>query len=94
LGLGRKASVNPASEPVVFKSVGDDGLDEIRGRGKNPTVDMGWMLLFALELDGLVKSPKNGLSCHSGESRNPGKQALLDPGFRRGDGFDDFLRNA
>jgi len=36
------------------------------------------------------KKSKNDLSCHSGESRNPGKQALLDPGFRRGDGFHAF----
>jgi len=33
---------------------------------------------------------KIALFRHSGESRNPGKTKVLDPGFRRGDGFHDF----
>jgi hypothetical protein len=42
--------------------------------------------------NGFEKKSENNHSCHSGESRNPGKKVILDPGFRRGDGFDDFLR--
>jgi hypothetical protein len=40
----------------------------------------------------LVKSRKAPFDVIPAEAGIQEKQALLDPGFRRGDGFDDFLR--
>jgi hypothetical protein len=34
-----------------------------------------------------------GFFRHSGESRNPGRPLTLDPGFRRGDAWGDFLQD-
>jgi hypothetical protein len=39
-----------------------------------------------------VKSRKTPFSVIPAKAGIQEKQALLDPGFRRGDGFDDFLR--
>jgi hypothetical protein len=43
--------------------------------------------------DGLVKSQKLHFSVIPAKAGIQEKQGLLDPGFRRGDGFDDFLRD-
>jgi hypothetical protein len=43
--------------------------------------------------DGLVKSQKMASPVIPAKAGIQEKQALLDPGFRRGDGFDDFLRS-
>jgi hypothetical protein len=42
--------------------------------------------------DAFVKSRKTPFSVIPTKAGIQEKQALLDPGFRRGDGFDDFLR--
>jgi len=42
--------------------------------------------------DELVKSQKIASPVIPAKAGIQEKQALLDPGFRRGDGFDDFLR--
>jgi hypothetical protein len=55
--------------------------------------------LYFVKLDGFVKSrkaPFDVIPANPGSGSGTGagiqeKQALLDPGFRRGDGFDDFL---
>jgi hypothetical protein len=44
------------------------------------------------KFDGFVKSLKTPVSVIPAKAGIQEKQALLDPGFRRGDGFDDFLR--
>jgi hypothetical protein len=41
----------------------------------------------------LVKSPKTLFSVIPAEAGIQEYRGLLDPGFRRGDAFDDFLRN-
>jgi hypothetical protein len=43
--------------------------------------------------DELVKSPKTPFSVIPAEAGIQECQQLLDPGFRRGDGLGDFLRN-
>jgi len=45
-----------------------------------------------LNIDGLVKIRKMTSPVIPAKAGIQEKQALLDPGFRRGDGFDDFLR--
>ena len=45
-----------------------------------------------VKLDELVKSQKMASPVIPAKAGIQEKQALLDPGFRRGDGFDDFLR--
>jgi hypothetical protein len=45
-----------------------------------------------IKFDGLVKSRKMTSPVIPAKAGIQEKQALLDPGFRRGDGFDDFLR--
>jgi hypothetical protein len=42
--------------------------------------------------DGLAKSSKPPFSVIPAEAGIQGFQEVLDPGFRRGDGFEDFLR--
>jgi hypothetical protein len=42
--------------------------------------------------DAFVKSPITSFFVIPAKAGIQEKQALLDPGFRRGDGFDDFLR--
>ena len=44
------------------------------------------------EVDSLVKSQKMASPVIPAKAGIQVKQALLDPGFRRGDDFDDFLR--
>jgi hypothetical protein len=43
--------------------------------------------------DGLVRSAKAPSSVIPAKAGIQEKQTILDPGFRRGDGFDDFLRS-
>jgi hypothetical protein len=43
------------------------------------------------KLDGFVKSRKMSSPVIPAKAGIQEQQALLDPGFRRGDGFDDFL---
>jgi hypothetical protein len=43
-------------------------------------------------IDGLARSAKAPFSVIPAKAGIQEKQAILDPGFRRGDGFDDFLR--
>jgi hypothetical protein len=45
-----------------------------------------------INVDAFVKSRKTPFSVIPAKAGIQEKQALLDPGFRRGDGFDDFLR--
>jgi len=45
-----------------------------------------------LNIDAFLKSRKMPFSVIPAKAGIQEKQALLDPGFRRGDGFDDFLR--
>jgi len=45
-----------------------------------------------LDIDDLVKSLKPLFLVIPAQAGIQSFQALLDPGFRRGDGFDDFLR--
>jgi len=45
-----------------------------------------------LKVDAFVKSRKMTSPVIPAKAGIQEKQALLDPGFRRGDGFDDFLR--
>jgi len=40
----------------------------------------------------LFEKADTALFRHSGESRNPEKNELLDPGLRRGDDFGDIMR--
>jgi hypothetical protein len=42
--------------------------------------------------DAFVKSRKSPFSVIPAKAGIQEKQGILDPGFRRGDGFDDFLR--
>ena len=44
-------------------------------------------------LEGFVKSRKTPFSVIPAKAGIQEKQGLLDPGFRRGDGIDDFLRD-
>jgi hypothetical protein len=44
-----------------------------------------------INIDGPVRSPKSPFSVIPAKAGIQEKQALLDPGFRRGDGIDDFL---
>jgi hypothetical protein len=44
------------------------------------------------KFDDLVKSRQSPFSVIPAKAGIQEKQGLLDPGFRRGDGFDDFLR--
>jgi hypothetical protein len=46
-----------------------------------------------VEADGLVISWKTPCSVIPAEAGIQKKQTLLDPGFRRGDGFDEFSPN-
>jgi len=46
-----------------------------------------------LNFDGLVRSAKASFSVIPAKAGIQEKQAILDPGFRRGDGFDDFLQD-
>jgi len=46
-----------------------------------------------IKFDGPVRSPKSPFSVIPAKAGIQEKQALLDPGFRRGDGIDDFLRD-
>jgi hypothetical protein len=48
--------------------------------------------LVTFKSDAFVKSRKTPFSVIPAKAGIQEKQALLDPGFRRGDGFDDFLR--
>jgi len=45
-----------------------------------------------LNIDGLKKSQKRPFFVIPAEAGIQQKQAVLDPGFRRGDGLGDFLR--
>jgi hypothetical protein len=45
------------------------------------------------KIDELVKSPKTPFSVIPAEAGIQEYQEVLDPGFRRGDGFNDFLRS-
>jgi hypothetical protein len=45
------------------------------------------------DVDGLVKSQKTLFSVIPAEAGIQGYKELLDPGFRRGDGLEDFLRD-
>jgi hypothetical protein len=44
-------------------------------------------------VDAFVKSRKTPFSVIPAKAGIQEKQGLLDPGFRRGDGIDDFLRS-
>jgi hypothetical protein len=44
-------------------------------------------------IDELIKSQEMSLPVIPAKAGIQGKQELLDPGFRRGDGFYDFLRD-
>jgi hypothetical protein len=44
------------------------------------------------KIDAFVKSPKRPVSVIPAEAGIQEYQGLLDPGFRRGDGLEDFLR--
>jgi hypothetical protein len=44
------------------------------------------------KINAFVKSPITSFLVIPAKAGIQEKQALLDPGFRRGDGFDDFLR--
>jgi hypothetical protein len=44
-------------------------------------------------VEGFVKSPKTLYSVIPAEAGIQERQGLLDPGFRRGDGLEDFLRD-
>jgi hypothetical protein len=46
-----------------------------------------------IKFDAFVKIRKTPFSVIPAKAGIQEKQALLDPGFRRGDGFDDFLRD-
>jgi hypothetical protein len=46
-----------------------------------------------INLDEFVKSPKTLFSVIPAEAGIQEYRGLLDPGFRRGDAFDDFLRD-
>jgi len=46
-----------------------------------------------VKVDGLVRSQKTSSSVIPAEAGIQEYQEVLDPGFRRGDGFDDFLRS-
>jgi hypothetical protein len=47
---------------------------------------------LSINIDAFAKSRKTPFSVIPAKAGIQEKQALLDPGFRRGDGFDDFLR--
>jgi hypothetical protein len=44
-------------------------------------------------IDGLVRSTKTPFSVIPAKAGIQEKRTVLDPGFRRGDGFDDLLRS-
>jgi hypothetical protein len=46
-----------------------------------------------ISIDGFVKNPKTLFSVIPAEAGIQEYQGLLDPGFRRGDGLEDFLRD-
>jgi len=46
-----------------------------------------------MKFDGPVRSPKSPFSVIPAKAGIQEKQALLDPGFRRGDGIDECLRD-
>jgi hypothetical protein len=50
-------------------------------------------IFVTAKYDELVKSQKMTSPVIPAKAGIQEKQALLDPGFRRGDGFDDFLRS-
>jgi len=83
--------------PNVSKLSGVPRVSKVRRKTKDLALLLEFCAFFAHHLltfnfDGLVKSQKTPFSVIPAEAGIQGYKELLDPGVRRGDGLEDFLR--